>query len=66
MPSVTGGTFPASIWAVYMKAALKDLPKENFPTPANIGGSDPVNMVDAVPTLDPSLAPPLSKTKKKK
>ncbi len=66
VPSVTGGTFPASIWAVYMKAALKDLPKENFPTPANIGGSDPVNMVDAVPTLDPSLAPPLSKTKKKK
>jgi membrane peptidoglycan carboxypeptidase len=66
VPSVTGGTFPASIWAVYMKSALKDLPKEAFPTPANIGGTDPVNMVDAVPTLDPSLAPPLTKTKKKK
>jgi membrane peptidoglycan carboxypeptidase len=66
VPSVTGGTFPASIWALYMKAALKDEPKLAFPAPANIGGTDAVNMVDAVPTLDPSLAPKLTKTKSKK
>ncbi|CAB5019025.1 unannotated protein [freshwater metagenome] len=56
--SVTGGTYPAMIWNAYMKKALKGLPIERFPEPANVNGIEPINMVDAVPTLDPSLAIP--------
>jgi len=60
VPSVTGGTFPAKIWGLYTKAALAKEPVMDFPAPANIGGTEPMNMVNAVPTLDPSLAPPIS------
>jgi len=56
--SVTGGTYPAMIWNAYMKKALKGLPIERFPEPANVNGIEPINLVDAVPTLDPSLAIP--------
>ncbi len=30
---VQGGSFPAQIWARYMKKALEDTPKSNFPRP---------------------------------
>ena len=54
--AVTGGSFPAGIWNLFMKAALAKLPVVDFPAPANIGGTDPVDMTQAVPTLDPGLA----------
>jgi membrane peptidoglycan carboxypeptidase len=54
--AVTGGTYPAMIWNSYTKVALKDLPVVSFPTPANIGGTEPTDFSTAVPTLDPSLA----------
>jgi len=54
--AVTGGSFPAKIWDLYMKNALKGQAVIPFPTPANIGGTDPVPYESAVPTLDPSLA----------
>jgi membrane peptidoglycan carboxypeptidase len=44
LTSVTGGTFPARIWAAFMKGALKGEPVLNFPAPSNIGGLDPVVM----------------------
>lgn len=33
---VTGGSFPARIWARFMKAALKDQPKLNFEKPSGL------------------------------
>jgi membrane peptidoglycan carboxypeptidase len=54
--AVTGGSFPARIWSLYMKNALKGQPVLPFPPAANIGGIDPVPMQNAVPTLDPALA----------
>jgi hypothetical protein len=33
---VTGGTFPAQIWAAFMKAALAKLPKEDFKKPTGL------------------------------
>jgi membrane peptidoglycan carboxypeptidase len=54
--AVTGGSFPAGIWNLFMKAALAKQPIVDFPAPANIGGTDPVDMTQAVPTLDPGLA----------
>jgi membrane peptidoglycan carboxypeptidase len=33
---VTGGTFPAQIWAAFMKAAVAPLPKEEFQKPAGL------------------------------
>ena len=44
LTSVTGGTFPARIWAAFMKGALKGEPVLNFPAPSNIGGLDPIVM----------------------
>ena len=57
VPSVTGGTYPAMIWNAMMKKALAGTPVQGFAPPANIGGTDAVNMVNAVPTLDPSVVP---------
>ena len=54
--SVTGGSYPASIWNLFMKTTLAKQPIVDFPAPANIGGTDPVDMTQAVPTLDPALA----------
>ena len=54
--SVTGGSFPARIWNIYTKGALKGEDVIEFPPPANIGGTDPVSYIDAIPTLDPELA----------
>jgi hypothetical protein len=39
-----------------MKATLAKLPVVDFPAPSNIGGTAPVDMTQAVPTLDPALA----------
>ena len=54
--AVTGGSYPAGIWKLFMKAALAKLPIVDFPAPSNIGGTEPVDMTQAVPTLDPALA----------
>ena len=63
--AVTGGTYPAMIWNTYTKAAMKGMPVVSFPAPANIGGTEPTDFTQAVPTLDPSLAVrPTSATKK--
>ena len=56
--SVTGGSFPARIWAAYVKAYLGKAPIQQFPEPTNIGGTDPVDFINAVPTMDPALIPP--------
>jgi membrane peptidoglycan carboxypeptidase len=56
--SVTGGSFPARIWAAYVKAYLGKAPIQQFPEPSNIGGTDPIDFVNAVPTMDPALIPP--------
>ena len=44
------------------------MPATSFPEPANIGGTEPVSYLDAVPTLDPELAGKYESgaTKKKK
>ena len=39
-----------------MKTTLANQPVVDFPAPANIGGTTPVDMTQAVPTLDPGLA----------
>lgn len=54
--AVTGGSFPARIWDLYMRRALAHTPIIDFPPAANIGGVDPVPMQSAVPTMDPALA----------
>ena len=58
LTSVTGGSFPARIWAAYVKAYLGKAPIQQFPEPSNIGGTDPVDFVNAVPVMDPALIPP--------
>ena len=52
----TGGSFPAQVWNTYTKLAQKGMPATAFPDPANIGGTELVSYLDAVPTLDPALA----------
>jgi membrane peptidoglycan carboxypeptidase len=67
LTSVTGGSFPARIWAEFVKGYLGKAPIQDFPPAANIGGTDPINMVNAVPEMDPALIPPSpSPTPKKK
>jgi membrane peptidoglycan carboxypeptidase len=63
--SVTGGSFPARIWNIYTRGALKGEDVQQFPSPANIGGTDAVSYADAIPTLDPSLAVSATPTTKK-
>ena len=64
----TGGSFPAQVWNKYTKLAQKGMPKTPFPKPANIGGTEPISYIEAVPTLDPELAGKYESgaTKKKK
>ncbi|MEI6407251.1 MAG: transglycosylase domain-containing protein [Actinomycetes bacterium] len=66
--AVTGGSFPAKIWDLYMKNVLKGVKIVDFPPSADIGGLDPVSFESAVPTLDPALAvtPTPTPTKKTK
>jgi membrane peptidoglycan carboxypeptidase len=56
--SVTGGSFPARIWAEFVKGYLGKAPIQDFPPAANIGGTEPLNFVNAVPEMDPALIPP--------
>jgi membrane peptidoglycan carboxypeptidase len=58
LTSVTGGSFPARIWAEFIKGYLKKTPVQEFPAPANIGGTEPVNFINVVPQMDPALIPP--------
>jgi membrane peptidoglycan carboxypeptidase len=58
LTSVTGGSFPARIWAEFVKGYLKKLPIQEFPAPANIGGTEAINYINAVPQMDPALIPP--------
>ncbi len=64
----TGGSFPAQVWNTYTKLAQKGTPATSFPEPANVGGTEAVSYLDAVPTLDPALAGKYESgaTKKKK
>ena len=58
LTSVTGGSFPARIWAEFVKGYLGKAPIQDFPPAANIGGTEPLNFVNAVPEMDPALIPP--------
>ena len=58
LTSVTGGSFPARIWAEFVKGYLKKAPIQEFPAPANIGGTEAINYINAVPQMDPALIPP--------
>ena len=67
LTSVTGGSFPARIWAEFVKGYLKNTPVQEFPVPAYIGGTEPINLINAIPQMDPALIPPSpSPTPKKK
>ena len=67
LTSVTGGSFPARIWAEFVKKYLAKAPVQQFPEPAFIGGSEPVSYINAVPEMDPALVPPsATPTPKKK
>ena len=67
LTSVTGGSFPARIWAEFVKGYLKNTPVQEFPAPAYIGGTEPINLINAIPQMDPALIPPSpSPTPKKK
>ena len=67
LTSVTGGSFPARIWAEFVKKYLAKAPVQQFPEPAFIGGSEPVSYINAVPEMDPALIPPsATPTPKKK
>ena len=58
LTSVTGGSFPARIWAEFVKKYLAKSPIQEFPAPAFIGGTEPINFINAVPEMDPALIPP--------
>ena len=58
LTSVTGGSFPARIWAEFVKGYLKKAPVQEFPAPANIGGNESINFINSVPQMDPALIPP--------
>jgi membrane peptidoglycan carboxypeptidase len=67
LTSVTGGSFPARIWAEFVKGYLKKSPVQEFPAPAYIGGTEAINFINSVPQMDPALIPPSpSPTKKKR
>jgi len=66
LTSVTGGSFPARIWAEFVKKYLAKAPIQQFPEPAFIGGSEPVSYINAVPEMDPALVPPSATPKPKK
>ena len=66
LTSVTGGSFPARIWAEFVKGYLKKAPVQEFPAPANIGGTESINFINAVPQMDPALIPPSPSPTKKK
>ena len=54
--SLTGGTFPARIWGAYTKRALEGVPKSKFNPPANVNGTEPVDMRSVVMTYSKESA----------
>lgn len=61
--SITGGTFPARIWNVYMKKALAEYPISYFPSPAFVGGTRNLYIDVPKPTPTPTKStPPASPT----
>jgi membrane peptidoglycan carboxypeptidase len=56
--SITGGTFPARIWNVYMKRALAQYPISYFPRPAFVGGTRSIYIDVAKPTPTPTNTNP--------
>lgn len=56
--SITGGTFPARIWNVYMKRALAEYPISYFPPPAFVGGTRSTYIDVAKPTPTPTKTTP--------
>jgi hypothetical protein len=56
--SITGGTFPARIWNVYMRKALAEYPLSFFPRPAFVGGTQNIYIDVAKPTPTPTLTRP--------
>ena len=68
LTSVTGGSFPARIWATFAATYLKNQPVADFPSPVNIGGTAPVDLRNSVPTLplDSVLNTPSPKPSKTK
>jgi membrane peptidoglycan carboxypeptidase len=50
---VTGGTWPAQIWQLYMSAALAEVPISHFPTPP--GAAAVAGPVDTSPRTVPSV-----------
>ena len=52
--SITGGTFPARIWNIYMKKALAEYPVSFFPRPAFIGGTRTIYIDVPSPSPSPS------------
>jgi len=57
--SITGGTFPARIWNVYMKRALAEYPISFFPRPAFVGGTRSIYIDVASPTPTPTTTSPV-------
>jgi membrane peptidoglycan carboxypeptidase len=56
--AVTGGSFPARIWAEFVSEALKGEPVVYFPNPAFIGGTRPIDLINPKPTAKPSTKEP--------
>jgi len=56
--SITGGTFPARIWNVYMRRALAEYPLSFFPRPAFVGGTRNIYIDVARPTPTPTKTRP--------
>jgi membrane peptidoglycan carboxypeptidase len=66
--SITGGTFPARIWNVYMTRALAQYPISYFPRPAFVGGTRSIYIDVSKPTptatkTTPAPSPTLFKPK---
>ncbi len=53
-----GGSYPAQVWAEYMKVATKDQPVEEFPKPGWVNGGKPSSPTPkSKPTPTPSATP---------
>lgn len=51
--SVTGGSFPAQIWAAFMRIAVEDMEVLSFPTPADL----PDEVINPQPSFSPRPRP---------
>jgi membrane peptidoglycan carboxypeptidase len=57
---VTGGSFPAQIWNLYMQQAVAELEIANFQLPSDL----PDEVINPVPSVEPEPTPTKSKTPK--